>query len=52
MKEDGIADPLAFERLGHKMLGIEAVYDHVTAEMRPALMTALQRRWDGSGSFW
>jgi integrase len=52
MKEDAIADPLAYERLGHKMPGIEAVYDHPTDRMRPALMTALQRRWDDSGSFW
>lgn len=52
MKEDGIADPLAYERMGHKMPGIEAVYDHPTDQMRPALITALQRRWDNSGSYW
>jgi hypothetical protein len=52
MKEDHIADPLAFERLGHKIPGIDGIYDRVTPEMRPPLMTALQRRWDDSGSFW
>lgn len=52
MTEDGIAAPLAYARLGHKMPGIEAVYDHVTDQMQPALMTALQRRWIDSGSYW
>jgi hypothetical protein len=42
MREDAIADLSPYERLGHKMPGIEAVYDHPTDRMRPALMIALQ----------
>jgi integrase len=48
MDEDGIADALKHERLGHEQPGMAGVYGHVTPVMRQALTTALQARWEDS----
>ncbi|MFC7763088.1 hypothetical protein ACFQY4_37285 [Catellatospora bangladeshensis] len=34
------------------MPGIAGVYSHVTEAMQPALLEALQRRWQDSGARW
>lgn len=52
MDEDGIAEPLKSQRLGHQLPGIRGVYAHVTEPMHPPLLAALQNRWLGSGGYW
>jgi integrase len=52
MDEDGVAEPLKSQRLGHQLPGIRGVYAHVTEPMHPPLMAALQDRWLGSGGYW
>ena len=52
MDEDGIAEPLKSQRLGHQLLGIRGVYAHVTEPMHQPLLSALQDRWLGSGGYW
>jgi hypothetical protein len=52
MDEDGIAEALKSQRLGHQLPGIRGVYAHVTAPMHPPLLIALQDRWLGSGGNW
>jgi integrase len=38
----GVAEPLAFEAMGHKRQGIKAVYQHPTVEMRRARLEGLE----------
>ncbi len=52
MDEDGIAEPLKSQRLGHQLPGIRGVYAHVTEPMHPPLLSALQDRWLDSGGYW
>jgi integrase len=52
MDEDGIAEPLKSQRLGHQLPGIRGIYAHVTEPMHPPLLSALQDRWLGSGGYW
>jgi integrase len=52
MDEDGIAEPLKSQRLGHQLPGIRGVYAHVTEPMNQPLLTALQDRWLDSGGYW
>jgi integrase len=52
MDEDGIAEPLKSQRLGHQLPGIRGVYAHVTEPMHPPLLAALQDRWLDSGGYW
>jgi len=52
MEEDGIAEPLKSQRLGHQLPGIRGVYAHVTEPMQPPLLARLQDRWLGSGGYW
>ena len=51
MEEDGIAEPIKSQRLGHQPPGIRGVYAHVTEPMHPPLLAALQDRWLGSGGY-
>ena len=48
MDEDGIADVLKAERLGHEEVGMRGVYGHVSPAMRSELSAALQERWEHS----
>ncbi len=48
MDEDGIADVLKAERLGHEEAGMRGVYAHVSPAMRAELSAALQERWEDS----
>lgn len=50
--EDGIAEPLKSQRLGHQLPGIRGICAHVTEPMHPPLLSALQNRWLGSGGYW
>jgi integrase len=52
MDEDGIAEPLKSQRLGHQLPGIRGVYAHVTEPMHPPLLAALQDRWLDNGGYW
>ena len=38
----GVAEPLAYEAMGHKRAGIKAVYQHPTVEMRIARLDGLE----------
>lgn len=46
MIEDGIPEILQYERLGHELGGIGAVYSHITPRMRQQLQDALTLRWE------
>ncbi|MFC5187101.1 tyrosine-type recombinase/integrase [Actinomadura harenae] len=48
MLEDHIPEIAQFERLGHTMGGIRGVYSHASDDMRQAILTGLQRRWEES----
>jgi integrase len=52
MDEDGIAEALKSQRLGHQLPGIRGVYAHATEPMQTPLLAALQERWLDSGGFW
>lgn len=51
MDEDGIAESLKSQRLGHQLPGIRGVYAHVTEPMHRPLRAALQDRWLNSGGY-
>ena len=46
MIEDGVAEVLRHDRLGHQMPGIQATYSHMSQPMRGELKRALQGRWE------
>ena len=48
MAEDGIAEILAEQRLGHDVPGMRGLYAHVSPRMRDDLIAALQARWEKS----
>ncbi|MEU5878650.1 hypothetical protein [Spirillospora sp. NPDC047279] len=48
LADDHIPEVARAARLGHKLTGVADVYEHVTPEMRRALLTALQARWEAS----
>jgi integrase len=52
MDEDGIAEALKSQRLGHQLPGIRGVYAHATEPMQAPLLAALQHRWLDSGGHW
>jgi integrase len=52
MDEDGIAEALKSQRLGHQIPGIRGVYAHATEPMQTPLLAALQQRWLDSGGHW
>jgi hypothetical protein len=52
MDEDGIAEPLKSERLGHQLPDIRDVYAHVTEPVHQPLLAALQNRWLDGGANW
>jgi integrase len=52
MDEDGIAEALKSQRLGHQLPGIRGVYAHATEPMQTPLLAALQQRWLDSGGYW
>ncbi len=48
MAEDGIAEILAEQRLGHQVPGMRGLYAHTSTRMRDDLKTALQAHWEDS----
>lgn len=52
MDEDGVAEALKSQRLGHQLPGIRGVYAHVTEPMHEPLLRRLQERWLDSGGHW
>lgn len=52
MGEDGVAEPLKSQRLGHQLLGIPGIYAHVTEPMHPPPLAALQDRWLENDGCW
>jgi hypothetical protein len=46
MDEDGTAEVLMSDRMGHRVPGIRGVYSHITDRMRTELVAGLQRRWE------
>lgn len=47
----GVAEPLAFQAMGHKRQGIKAVYQHPTVEMRRARLEGLEEiYWRAMGN--
>jgi hypothetical protein len=46
MDEDGTAEVLMSDRMGHRVPGIRGVYSHITDRMRSELVDGLQRRWE------
>jgi hypothetical protein len=48
MAEDGIAEILAEQRLGHEVPGMRGLYAHASDRMRDELKDALQARWKDS----
>ena len=52
MDEDGIAEAVKAQRVGHQMPGIRGVYAHVTEPMHRPLLETLQERWLDSGDYW
>jgi integrase len=46
LAEDSLPEVALYNRLGHRMPGIGAVYTHVSPAMRRQLVNALQRRWE------
>lgn len=49
MLEDNIPLVAQYQRLGHKLKGIEGVYGHNTPRMQQQITTSLQKRWNASG---
>ena len=47
--EDGIPLVAQYERLGHRLKGVEGIYGHTTPLIEHAVIEALQRRWEESG---
>ena len=47
--EDGIPLVAQYERLGHRLKGVEGIYGHTTPQMQHTITEALQRRWEQSG---
>lgn len=47
LDELDVPEVIKYERMGHKMTGIQGVYSHVTDTMRRSLVTRLPRRWRG-----
>lgn len=50
LTEDHVHEVLKFKRMGWRLPGVRGIYDHVTPAMTNAMLTALQKRWDGNGS--
>ncbi|ASU83528.1 LacI family DNA-binding transcriptional regulator [Nocardiopsis gilva YIM 90087] len=48
MDEDGIAEPLKDERMGHENGTVQATYSHPTPAMREKLLRSLDARWEAS----
>ncbi|WP_304450662.1 tyrosine-type recombinase/integrase [Nocardiopsis sp. YSL2] len=48
LAEDEIPEVARAARLGHKMLGMARVYEHVTPQMRQRVLSALESRWTQS----
>lgn len=46
MREVGTPPKLMDERMGHEDGSVQSRYDHITAGMRQALMTALTGMWE------
>ncbi|MGI5288080.1 tyrosine-type recombinase/integrase [Nonomuraea polychroma] len=45
---DGVPQVAQYERLGHKMAGIDRIYSHVAPEFRQQLLDGMQKRWERS----
>lgn len=45
LNEGGVDKSLQFQRLGHRMPGVEGIYSHVTQVMIDFMLTTLQDRW-------
>ncbi len=48
MVEEGIAEPLRCDRMGHQQRGIQGVYSHPSPMMRRGLLDVLERRWEAA----
>jgi hypothetical protein len=51
-REDGIAEGLKSQPLGHQLPGIRGIYAHVTEPVHQPLLAALQDRWLDNGGHW
>ena len=45
MDDAGIASMLKHARMGHEVGGVQAIYSHITADMRANLVAMLEQRW-------
>jgi len=45
---DGIPEVAQYERLGHRMAGVQGIYSHVAPEFRDRIVTGMQQRMERS----
>lgn len=45
---DGIPQVAQYERLGHKLAGMDRIYSHVAPEFRTKILEGMQERWERS----
>jgi integrase len=48
LADDGIPEVGRAARLGHRMSGMAAIYEHVTPETKQRILMALEARWEAS----